>query len=415
MPLLDWLTQYVDSFPRLSHTQQEPMDSSTTSAISPTQTQKDAVPTLSFDLSAPSSPGAAWTVNHVWGGDGTDTFAKQLQDILNRTETYSILNTLLYRHIVAALVVVWSVMLWWKLRSADARFSWPDALAVVMCVASVLWRDVVLAIGVTAGYVAWAVLADRPWNGKGGLPSFEAFVEGLEPAENEDEQSSGEEGADPHAIAPAAEPGAEAEAARLTNIEAKLGLPEKKPQEDCVVCWASDETPLKLPCSHLVCYDCLLRLKDANRYSCPFCRRPLYIPSTTKITLFQLVAASSGAQLALALILTALRIARGQYWGAAESLIFKGWPAAGTLWSQWGIRTQGEEGYFASTSEGSLQVQLAFSGYLLYAVYGGMDEVGWATFVDGKWVRASVDEGAVVRGLLCWAVPGWAGKVVSCS
>lgn len=270
-----------------------------------------------------------------------------------------------------------------------------------------------LAVGITAGYVAWAVLADRPWNGKGGLPGFEAFVEGLKPVENE-EEASGSEEAETDATAPAADPASSTEAALLTRIEAKLGLPEKKPQEDCVVCWASDETPLKLPCSHLVCSDCLLRLKEANRYTCPFCRIPLYTLTTNKVALFQLVAASSGAQLALALILTALRIAKGRYWGAAESLIFKGWPAAASLGGQWSIRTQGEEGYFASTSEGSLQVQLAFSGYLLYAIYGGMDEVGWATFVDGRWVRAKVDEGEFLRMALCWAVPGWAGKVMRC-
>ena len=118
---------------------------------------------------------------------------------------------------------------------------------------------------------------------------------------------------------------------------------------------------------------------------------------------------------ALALLLTTLRISRGRYWGAAESLIFKGYPAAATLWSQWGIRRQGEEGYFASTSEGGLQVHLAFSGYLLYAAYGGMDQVGWATFVDGRLVRAKVDEGEFLRAVLCWAVPGWAGTMVRCS
>lgn len=410
MPSMEWFTKYTNPFPRLFHA--ETMEASTA-----TQTQTSSIPTLSFDLEAPTGSSSGWKVKNVWGvdADNPSDFAKQLQDILNRTETYSVLNTLFYRHIIAVLVVVWSAMLWRKLRSVDAGFSWPDALGAVACVASVVWRDMALAIGVTAGYAAWVVLADRPWNGKGGLPSFEAFVEGLKPADNEDEEGSREKrAADPQTATPPAEPGAEAEAARLTNIEAKLGLPEKKPQEDCVVCWASDDSPLKLPCSHLVCSDCLLRLKEANRYTCPFCRRPLYTLATNKVALFQLVAASSGAQLALALVLTALRTARGQYWGAAICLLSKGYPAAAALWGQWGIRTQGEEGYFASTSERFLQIQLGLSIYLARAVYASMDEVGWATFVDGRWVCAGADEWRDLRHFVCWAVPGVAGKVVRC-
>jgi len=310
------------------------------------------------------------------------------------------------------------VVLWRKARAVGLIFGWADGLAVVACVASVIWRDMVIAIGVTAGYVAWAVLADRPWNGKGGLPDFETFVKGLKPAGNEDTQGSATQEAETNAITPAAEPDAEAEAALLTKIEANLGLPEKKPHEDCVVCWSSssseDKPPLCLPCSHLVCSDCLNRLKEANRCTCPFCRRPLYSLSTNEVALFQLVAACSGAQLALALILTALRVARGRYRGAAECLVFKAWPAAGALWHQWGIRTKGEEGYFASTSQRFLGMQLGLSVYLLKGIYWGLDQVGWATFVDGRFVRARVDEWWEVREVVCCVVPGLAGKVVSC-
>lgn len=420
MPLLDWFTEVLKPLPQLYQARQETMDasssSSSSSAINPTQTQTQSTPTLSFDLEAPTGSSSGWTVKNVRGGDNSSEFAKQLQDILNRTETFSILNTLLYRHVVALLVVVWSVALWRKLSAAGRGFGRWDGLAVALCVGSVLWRDMVLAVGVTAGYAAWVVLADRPWNGKGGLPGFEAFVQGLKPAgedQDQDQDRAGcEEEAEP-AIAQA-EPGAEAEAALLTTIEARLGLPEKKPSEDCVVCWSSDDSPLRLPCSHLVCADCLTRLKDSHRYTCPFCRRPLYTLSTNKVALFQLVAASSGAQLALAFILAALRIASGRYWGAAECLVFKGYPAVAALWHQWGIRTQGEEGVLASTSERFLQIQLGLSVYMLKGIYQGLDEVGWATFIDGKLVRAGVDEWRDLRKVVCWALPGLAGKVLSC-
>lgn len=419
MPLLHWLTENINRFPHIYQTrqqqQQQTMDArSSTSATEPMQAQ--SVPTVSFDLEAPTGSSSGWTVKSVWGaeGDNSNDFAKQLQDILNRTETFSILNTLLYRHFIAVLVVVWSVVLRRKPREHGTKFKWVDGLAAVLCVASVLRGDMVTAIGVMAGYAAWAMLADRPWNGKGGLPDFETFMKGLEPAGNENTQGSGTHEAKTNATIPAAEPDAEAEAALLTRIEANLGLPEKKSQEDCVVCWSSDDSPLRLPCSHLVCFDCLTRLKDANRYTCPFCRRPLYTLATNKVTLFQLVSATSGAQLVLALILAALRIAHGRYWGAAECLIFKGYPAVAALWHQWGIRRQGEEGYFAGTSERFLQFQLGLSIFLLRDIYRGLDEVAWATFIDGKLVRGGVDEWREVRELVCWLVPGVAGKVVSC-
>ena len=404
MPLMEWFTKYSNPFSKLFHTQT--MDAST---ISPTSTQ--TVPTLSFDLEAPTDPSAGWKVTNVQGaGDGSNDFANKLQDLLRRTEAYSILNNLFYRHVVAVLVVAWSVVLWRKHRSADTMLSWRDGLAGAMFVASVFWKDMVIAIGLTAAYAAWSTLAERPWNATGKLPGFEAFIASLKPAgeDNADESVN----TDP--IAPA-EP--DPEAARLARIEANLGLPEKKPSEECVVCWSSsdeEETPLKLPCSHLVCEACLVRLKEANRFLCPFCRRPLYSLDNNKVYLFQACVAASGAQLALALVLAALRFARRQYWGVALCLFFKAYPAAAALMNSWGIRRQGEEGYFASTSETGLKVELAFSLWLLKSTYGSMDEVGWATFVDGKFVRARRDEWQDLRNFVCWAVPGVAGKVLDC-
>ena len=429
MHLLDWLTKPTGILQSLYRAQQETMDarSSSTSAIDfKSQTQTQAIPTLSFDLSAPTGSSSGWTVNKVWGAesDNSNDFAKRLQDTLNRTETFSILDTLLYRHIVAFLAMVWSVMLWRKLRSNGMKVEWVDGLAVVLCAAGVLWRrDVVLAIGVTAGYVAWAMLAAKERNEMGGLPGFETFAQGLKPAD-EDQDRAGCEGAEP--VAPSAHPASATEAALLTKLEANLGLPSKKPREHCIVCWSSssssedededenEETSLKLPCSHLVCTSCLTRLKEANKNTCPFCRRPLYTLSATKTILFQLVSATSGAQPALALVLAALHLARGRYWGAATCLVSKAYPAAAALWSQRGLRTQGEEAYFAGTSQRVLQIQLGLSVYLLWGVYGGIEEVGWATFVDGSFVRGGVDEWWDVREVVCWVVPGLAGKVVRC-
>jgi hypothetical protein len=423
MPLVEWYTQYTNPFPQLFHSTKKTVDSS---MINPTGTQA-VIPTLSFDLAAPTAASAGWTVKNVWAGDGegSNDFALKLEDILNRTETFSILDSLLYRHIIAVLVVAWSVLLWRKLRSTGTRVSWRDGLAVAMVLTAVVWRVMAVAIGCTAAYAAWSTLADRPWSLTGGLPGFDAFVASLRPVrgdgDREEEEGSNSNDTKPLAVslAPPAEPNPEV--ARLARIEANLGLPETKPEEECVVCWSSssdeeeeEDPPLQLPCSHLVCKSCLIRLKDANRYLCPFCRLPLYTLTTTKAYLFQASVASSGAQLSLALLLAALQIAKYQYWGAAGCLLFKAYPAAAALVGSWEIRGKGEEGFFASTSESGLKVQLAFSVYLLWATYGGVDEVGWATFVDGKLVRAGKDEWRFAREVVCWAVPALARKVVSC-
>jgi hypothetical protein len=59
-------------------------------------------------------------------------------------------------------------------------------------------------------------------------------------------------------------------------------------------------------------------------------------------------------------------------------------------------------------------MQLGLSFYTLKGIYRGLDKVGWAIFVDGRFVRARVDEWWEVKEVVCWVVPGLAGKVVGC-
>lgn len=370
------------------------------SSGNPTDTQN--VPTVSFKLSKPTDASEGYTIDSSWISDGGEgnAYTKYLQNVLSRTKGYRMLGQILYRPVVGVLVLAWSFVLWRKHRSTETAVTWRDAVALAMVVACVSSRNMIAAIGLTAAYAAWSTLADRSWNSTGKLPSFDTFLASLQASKL----------SPPKPVAPASP---DSEAAHLAHFEAKLGLPEKNPDSDCVVCWSSEESPLQLPCSHLVCSDCLARLKEAHRFLCPFCRRPLYSLQTTKIYLFQLSVASAGAQLALAILLAALRINRQQYFGATLSLLMSAWPAWGMLRSHSQIRTQGEEGYFASTSEGTLVFHLLLACYMIYSGFQSIQMVDIATFVDGRFVRARWNEWQVAKELWCAVAPGIIGRVVS--
>lgn len=54
---------------------------------------------------------------------------------------------------------------------------------------------------------------------------------------------------------------------------------------ECIVCWSDDVVPLALPeYEHLVCRDCLMRLKEntLDYCLCPYCRRPLFSIQATE-------------------------------------------------------------------------------------------------------------------------------------
>ena len=97
------------------------------------------------------------------------------------------------------------------------------------------------------------MLRGRSWligrgMGKVDCLGFEAFVKGLKPAgehQDQDLDRAGCEEAERHIaqVDPSSAAAAEAAAALLTRIEVSLGLPQKKQrEEDCVVCWSSSSS-----------------------------------------------------------------------------------------------------------------------------------------------------------------------------
>lgn len=388
--------------------------------------------------SATNSSG--WTVTTT-GNNTNDDFARYIQNILNSTVTRPILSDLLYQPIVAAIVLASTFALWRKLRSPSgiSALSWRDALGLALIGSCVAAKWMLEAVALTAAYVAWSSLADRQWNATSKLPDFDAFLASLprpaasptttseatvktpplddgiapavtsDPTTADDSHSTTTSEATPNTststpLPPPAAPNPES--AILSQFEAQLGIPERKPEEECVICWTSDDTPLRLPCSHLVCEGCLARLRDANRYTCPYCSTTLFKPqkNKNKHLLYQLAVASSGAHLAVVVIEAALKMVHRRYTRAVVMLFFNLPSALFAVQSRSRMRLQGEEEYFAEMTEGSLGVQLGMSVYLAWSSYGRVPERDWAAFRDGEWKRFAYDDWGV---MMFERVVGW--------
>lgn len=412
--MFDTLAQWMAAYNSI-------MNPSNSKDIQSSQTHVVDIQSLSSTSTASAATTSGWTVTPQWGGDGSNDFAKQLQDILNRTVTRPILSDVLYRPIIAAIVLASTLALWKKIRSPNgtSKLSWRDALGLALVGSCVSMKWMLEAVALTAAYVAWSCLADRSWNSTGKLPDFETFLAGLRLAGTTtttdaamNSSPSDDDGATaPPTSSPPAAP--TPESAILSQFEAQLGLPERKPAEECVVCWTSDENPLRLPCSHLVCSDCLTRLRDSQRSTCPYCSTPLFTLKNNKHLLHQLAVATSAAHLAICLTEAALKVAHRQYFGALLMLSFNLPSALSALYAQYRIAAQWDQGVAASAAD-SLMLQCGVSLFMAHASYGRVPDVDWANFFDGKWERYRTDEWAFAREVMCWVAPGLAGRVVNC-
>jgi hypothetical protein len=355
------------------------------------------------------------------GNNATAEIAKQLQDILNSTVIRPILSDALYQPIVAAIILASSFALWSKIQSPTgvSALSWRDALGLALIGCCVSGKWMLEAVALTAAYVAWSSLAARSWNATGKLPGFEVFLASLLPAatptvigDATSDPSPATSDSPPTTTSDAtteSSPSTDASPPALTNEatptssptdpspepttlsaseEAKPSLPDRNPEEECVVCWTTDENPLSLPCSHLVCEGCLTRLRDANKYTCPYCSTPLFKPhnNANKHLIYQLAVATSGAHRAIILIEAALGLAHGRFTRATLVLFFNLPLALFARTSQARIKLQGEEEYFAEVGETSLGTVLGLSLFLMYWSYGRVPPEDWAVFRDGEWI-----------------------------
>ena len=236
--LAQWMTAY-NSFMKSPST----TNSTTTQ---PSQTHAVDVQSLSSSSTASAATTAGWTVTSQSGGDESIDLAQKLEDMLNRTVTRPILSDVLYRPIIAAIVLASTFALWKKIRSPNgtSKISWRDALGLALIGSCVSMKWMLEAIALTAAYVAWSALADRSWNSTGKLPDFEAFLASLRLAghatttnatmsssPSDDDSATVPPGeATPTSLTSPASP--TPESAILSQFEAQLGLPERRPSEE---------------------------------------------------------------------------------------------------------------------------------------------------------------------------------------
>lgn len=90
----------------------------------------------------------------------------------------------------------------------------------------------------------------------------------------------------------------------------------------CLVCWSADQSPLLLPCEHLVCRECLEMMKNQRRTCCPMCRRVLFHNNdSVRCAIHKAVASALTARLTADGIYILLQLWHGQYWEASKSAL----------------------------------------------------------------------------------------------
>ena len=284
----------------------------------------------------PSLPGhiCDWNVTSATGEPPDSLECSQwLESLPSRIETVSVLNHLVFQHIIKALIIVWMVGLWCRLtrslaayqqdvNESNVRFmldtgvallvcllamnerlksfvavvaywavmcgGWVDALAMVLVFALAFNKCMLAGICLSFAYNSWAFLQSRiPWTNSE-LPNFGEFFSGLRPVEERGRRQ---------------------------------GSCDEVKEDECLICWSSDDgLPLRLPCrpDHLVCTDCIIRLYGSGQNQCPLCRLPLFTLFTIKEGAAELcgfITACFGANLPIGPIFIALNCYKAWwYW-----------------------------------------------------------------------------------------------------
>lgn len=227
----------------------------------------------------------------------------------------------------------------------------PDAATMLLFFSLIHDKRMVADIGLTGAYASWAALwRDDRWRAIRELPSYEGFVANLRPVVEGSYQSD--------AVV-------------------------VKEEHECLLCRCSDDVPKQLPCKrdHVVCIECLNRLRSSDKNECPFCCRPLFKPQglpRNRLALNQLGIACLGATSAFEFTGFALRIYKGLYYYAAFDLLVV-LPFVMGMWNCHTFMYLAPEGYRLGLWAVILVAITCCSGYLV----GPFGEV---TFVDGDLV-----------------------------
>jgi hypothetical protein len=208
-------------------------------------------------------------------------------------------------------------------------------------------------IGLTVAYANWAQHSFRT----NLVPDFETFLARLQPS--------------PFA----------------TKILREAG------ERGCIVCWTTEETLLRLPCHvrHILCRNCLVQLHDADMFSCPHCRRGLFVyePHRRRILFRYLITTGIVITLVFRALLLALQLSKGYYREAIKSVV--GTVGFG-LFAWYALLRLPSERYLANMHMWVLWCMLASTAYSVWS----------SAAIARHWDQVTLWDGAVLKGVEVW-------------
>jgi hypothetical protein len=237
-----------------------------------------------------------------------------------QVETISIMSTVFKPYLIAILALIWVFDIWHQgllERNGSARQWRYYGAGVGVTYVLISKNQWILAFAFTIFALTWSRLPDAQSNAAGSLPSFDKFIKN---------------------IPDASQPGA-TEQPTTEGLPTDL-TPSSPPTDDeptCIVCWSSDILPKILPCTHLICPDCLTNLAAGTQNHCPMCRLPLFARSNaTTIMTLRALASIWNADIAVRTLALALHIYNWEGWsrGFVFDALWVFWQSGYALWTR---------------------------------------------------------------------------------
>jgi hypothetical protein len=238
-------------------------------------------------------------------------------------ETISIMSTTFRPYLTAFLVLVWTFDIWQRgllQTNGSARYWRLYGAGAGLTFALVLRKQWTLALAFAAFALTWSRLPDTQSNATSSLPSFDKFIKRLPDAGHS---------------AAKVQTSADPTAAELPTQPAASDTPADEPT--CIVCWSSDSLPKILPCTHLICLDCLKNLSSTTQNHCPLCRLPLFTRSNARtITTYRAIASIWNADITIRTLALILQLYKREGWsrGIAFDATWVFWQSAYALWTR---------------------------------------------------------------------------------
>lgn len=273
------------------------------------------------------------------------------------------------------LVVLTGVLLL-RLTRQDVRRGWQSRgsdMGVCAVCAVLTWTGgvlvVLLAANVAVAYGAWIALPGSPVDH--GLPSHGKFMGSLTtlPATQIKEAQSKE--------------------ARINEAQDHDDDNPDGSEQDCMICWSSDNTLCALPCAHTACKPCLQAMGTSTtaKSVCPLCRTPLF--SNTRERTYIIYQKARMSLYASLLLLYGAAIAyhwrrgeRGEVWwdlGSLAPSVFL--PTGLTLYRIWNMgedwwRQAGTRNDAALWDVAGVRWAVASAGFLLAMKWSLVTQMG---------------------------------------